>query len=156
MLTKNDCMSILVDLENTGLHINDQMRALLSSKEIPLEVLKFIVSNKGVEASNFYEFLRRKHNEKKSKLYTNLLRDLDDEFDIITTLSSLVTQIFLHGSKIENYSKFYREIRLEEILRVLHEYSETEQVESCKKVLSLIKSDLMVFEYLNDRRKLSK
>ena len=40
------------------------MRKLVMSREVPLEVLKFISDNRGIEASNFYEMLRKKHNPK--------------------------------------------------------------------------------------------
>ena len=39
MITKNDCLSILVSLEDRGISINDQMKKLLTAKEIPLEYL---------------------------------------------------------------------------------------------------------------------
>ena len=43
MITKNDCLSILVKLEDSGVkNIDTYMRKLLVSREIPLEVLKFM------------------------------------------------------------------------------------------------------------------
>ena len=75
MITKNDCLSILVKLEDSGVkNIDTYMRKLLVSREIPLEVLKFISENRGLEISKFYEMLRKNHNKKKSPLYTNIVR----------------------------------------------------------------------------------
>ena len=64
MITKNDCLSILVKLEDSGVkNIDTYMRKLLVSREIPLEVLKFISENRGLEISKFYEMLRKNHNK---------------------------------------------------------------------------------------------
>ena len=71
MITKNDCLSLLVSLEDHGINVNDQMKKLLSSKELPIEVLKFISKNRGIEVIDFYEMLRKKYNQKKSPLYKN-------------------------------------------------------------------------------------
>lgn len=59
MINKNDCLSLLVKLESKGVNINSYMRQLLLSKEVPLEVLRFISQNRGIEVSNFYEMLRK-------------------------------------------------------------------------------------------------
>jgi hypothetical protein len=68
MITKNDCLTILVSLEDRGIDINSQMKKLLTAKEIPIDVLKFILTNRGIEVANFYEMLRKKHNQKKPHL----------------------------------------------------------------------------------------
>ena len=71
MITKTDLMTILVSLEDNGVNIDNQMKKLLTAKEIPIETLKFILDNRGIEVANFYEMLRKKHNQKKSPLYLN-------------------------------------------------------------------------------------
>ena len=78
MITKNDCMSILIKLEDHGVNIDSYMRKLIVSKEIPLEVLKFISQHRGIEVANFYEMLRKKHNQKKSPLYLNIVKEVSD------------------------------------------------------------------------------
>ncbi len=156
MITKNDCLSILVKLEDSGVSgIDPYMRKLLISKEVPLDVLKFIAANRGIEVSNFYEVLRKSHNQKKSPLYTNILKEVQDEKSIVTTLSSLLTQILLYGSKLENADSFYREVRAEEVSRTLNNYFKTGLVEECSTLLKLIKSDLLVLEYISGRRELA-
>ena len=75
MITKNDCLSILAKLDESGISgVNPYVKKLLISRDIPLEVLKFISDNRGLEVSKFYEMLRRSHNQKKSPLYTNILK----------------------------------------------------------------------------------
>ena len=48
MITKNDCLTVLVALEDRGLNINQPMKKLVTSKEIPLDVLKFILDNTSI------------------------------------------------------------------------------------------------------------
>ena len=103
MITKNDCLSILTKLDESGVSgVNPYVRKLVVARDIPLEVLKFISDNRGLEVSKFYEMLRRSHNQKKSPLYTNILKEIDDPQEVVTTLSCLLTQILLYGKKLEN------------------------------------------------------
>jgi hypothetical protein len=153
MITKDDCMSILLKLEDQGLNINSAMRKLVVAKDLPLDVLKFIAQNRGMEAINFYEMLRSRYNQKKTPLYKNILKNNDDK-EITTILACLLTQIVLYSKKLESKDLFLREIRAEEISRVLHDYFKTDDLDQCKKMLGLVKSDLLVLEYLNGRRKL--
>jgi hypothetical protein len=158
MITKNDCLSILVKLEDSGVEgVDPYIKKLLISREAPIEVLKFISDNRGIEVGNFYEMLRKSHNQKKSPLYTNILKEIEDKEEIITTLSCLLTQIILYGNKLPDREKdlFFKEVRAEEITRVLDTYFETGIYEDCKTLLGLIKSDLLVLEYIAGRRELA-
>lgn len=155
MITKNDCLSILVKLEDQGINIDPYMRKLITSKEIPLDVLRFISENRGIEVSNFYEMLRKKYNQKKSPLYLNIVRDIADPSEAITTLVCLLTQVILYSNKLENKEAFYKEVRAEEISRVINEYLKTDSFENCIALLRLIKSDLLVLEYIAGRRELN-
>lgn len=157
MITKNDCMSILVKMEDSGINIDKYMRQLIIAKEkdFPLDVLRFIYQNRGLEVSSFYEMLRRNHNKKKSPLYTNIVREETNSAEVVTTLSCLLTQIILYSKKLENSQQFIKAVRAEEISRVLNNYFKTEDIDSCKKLLSLIKSDLLVLEYISGRRELT-
>ena len=150
MISKTDCMDILIGLEDKGLNINPYMRKLVVSDSIPVEVLQFIASNQGLEACNFYEMLRKKHNQKKSRLYTNIVKEEQD--DIITTLTCLLTQICLYSNKLEHKEAFLKEVRAEEISRALNEYFKREDLSLATHVLKAVKTDLLVLEYLNGRR----
>lgn len=154
MITKNDCLSILVKMEVQGVNVNPQMRKLLVSNDLPIDVLKFIAKNKGIDALNFYEMLRKKHNQKKSHLYRNIVREVDQVDDVIITLSSLLQQIVLFSNKLENPDHFLKEVRAEEITRVLNLYFKDGITADCEALLKLIKADLLVFEYINERRDL--
>ena len=153
MITKNDCLTVLVSLEDRGLDINQPMKKLITSKEIPLDVLKFILDNRGIEVATFYEMLRKKHNDKKSPLYHNIVKDITDPEDIITTLACLLVQITLYSNKLPaNKEMFQREVRAEEITRVLNDYYSTGTLDSCLTLMKLIKSDLLVLEHVSGRR----
>ena len=156
MITKNDCLSILVKLEDSGVQgVDPYIKKLLISREAPIEVLKFISDNRGIEVGNFYEVLRKSHNQKKSPLYTNILKEVQEEEEVVTTLSCLLTQILLYGKKLVNKDAFFKEVRAEEITRVLNTYFQTGVCEDCKTLLNLIKSDLLVLEYIAGRRELA-
>jgi hypothetical protein len=153
MITKNDCLTILVALEDKGVNIDAQMRRLVTSKEIPMDVLKFILDNRGSEVANFYEMLRKKHNQKKSPLYHNIVKDIDDTDDVITTLACLLVQITLYSKKLtSNKEIFQREMRAEEITRVLNNYYSTGDFSQCLALIKLLKSDMLVLEYISGRR----
>ena len=155
MITKNDCLTILVSLEDRGVNIDQQMKKLLTSKEIPLDTLKFILSNKGMEVANFYEMLRKKHNQKKSPLYHNIVKDTTDPEDVVTTLACLLVQIILYSKKLtSNKDIFQREVRAEEITRVLNDYYDTGTLDSCLALIKLLKADLIVLEHISGRREL--
>jgi hypothetical protein len=131
MITKNDCMSILIKLEDRGVNIDNYMRKLVVSKEIPLEVLKFISQHRGIEVADFYEMLRKKHNQKKSPLYLNIVKEVSTLDDVITTLVCLLTQITLYSNKLDNKDSFLKEVRAEEITRVLNEYFKEGTYDTC-------------------------
>ncbi len=153
MITKNDCLTILVALEDKGIDINKPMKKLITSKEIPMDVLKFILDNRGIEVANFYEMLRKKHNQKKSPLYHNIVKEITDTDEIITTLACLLVQIILYSNRLTtNREIFQREVRAEEITRVLNNYYSTGEFDQCLALIKLLKTDLIVLEHISGRR----
>lgn len=153
MITKNDCLTLLVSLEDRGVNINIPMKKLITAKEIPLEVLKFIIDHRGIEVANFYEMLRKKHNQKKSPLYHNIVKEITDTDEIITTLACLLVQINLYSKKLATSKEiFLREVRAEEITRVLNNYYSTGQFDQCLALIKLLKTDLIVLEHISGRR----
>ncbi len=156
MITKNDCLTLLVKLEDSGItEAKMYTKKLMISREPPLEVLQFIAKQRGFEVGHFYEMLRKSHNKKKSPLYTNILKDITDPKEIVVTLSCLLTQIVLYGSKLDNPSAFYKEARGAEISAVLNNYLMTGDLDKCLTLLKLIKSDLLVMEYIVGKRNLA-
>lgn len=153
MITKNDCLTILVALEDAGINIDTAMKKLITSREIPMDVLKFILDNRGMEVANFYEMLRKKHNQNKSPLYYNIMKEIDDPDEIITTLACLLVQITLYSKKLNsNKEIFQREVRAEEITRVLNHYYSSGVLDQCLALIKLLKTDMLVLEHINGRR----
>lgn len=153
MITKNDCLTLLVALEDRGIDINKPMKKLITSREIPMDVLKFILDNRGIEVANFYEMLRKKHNQKKSPLYHNIVKEIVDTDEVITTLACLLVQISLYSNKLTSGREiFQREVRAEEITRVLNNYYNTGEFDQCLALIKLLKADLVVLEHISGRR----
>lgn len=153
MITKSDLMTILVSLEDKGINIDKPMKKLITTKEIPMDVLKFILDNRGIEVANFYEMLRKKHNQKKSPLYHNIVKDITDTDELIVTLACLLVQITLYSKKLTNNKEiFLREVRAEEITRVLNNYYSTGTLDQCLALARLLKTDMLVLEHISGRR----
>jgi hypothetical protein len=155
MITKNDCLTLLVSLEDKGVNIDKPMKRLITAKEVPIDILKFILENRGIEVAEFYEMLRKKHNDKKSPLYHNIVKDITDPDEIITTLACLLVQITLYSKKLaSNKEIFQREVRAEEITRVLNNYYSTGALDQCLALIKLLKADLVVLEHISGRREI--
>lgn len=154
MITKSDVTILLNDLQEKGTDINGYLRELYSTSSIPSNVLKFLNENRSFDIANFYEKLRHNYNKKRSDLYLNIVKELDDNVEeVLTTLASYNLQVLLYARNLEDKEMFYRNSRVEEVTRVLNNYYKTFDIESCIKVLSLIKADIKVFESLRKEDK---
>lgn len=147
MITKNDCLLLLTELEDKGIDTKEMTSRLFASPGIDMEVLKFINSHRELELRNFYEQLRKNYNNKKSKLYKEIVRiDQKEPKDIVITLSSLLTQILLNSNKVEDKQMFLKHSRAEEISKVLLNYFKAYDTKLCIQMLTLIKADLKALE----------
>lgn len=150
MITRNDCLILLADLEKKNIDTKEITNELFASNQVPINVIKFINNSRPLEANNFYEHIRKSYNHKKSNLYINIVKEeLKDPNDVLTTLASLNLQILLYSKKIENKQMFFRHMRFGEICACLLNYSKTYDLTNCIKLLYYIKSDLKAFEYIN-------
>lgn len=147
-LSKTDCLLLLDELEQRGIDTSEATDRLISSKDLPLSVVKFINDNRQLDLTRFYEKIRKSYNDKRSKLYTNIVKEVEDTTTVLTTLSSLQLQIFLFSKTAENLEMFLKNARLAEISYVLHNYSKNYDLTPCLKVLRLIKADLKALESL--------
>lgn len=146
MITKNDCILLISDISSKGTETTAIMKRLLSKPEVDIEVLKFINDNRPLEVAQFYEQLRYNYNHKKSKLYINIVKDIEDTNDVLTTLSSLLTQILLYSKKCSDREMFLKHSRAEEIGMVLTRYFKYYDLQTCLQLLRLIKLDLKALE----------
>lgn len=151
MITKRDCILLLSELDGKGVYVKHMLQKAMKSPEADIEVLKFINSNRQIDATAFYEKIRKSYNHKKSMLYKNIVTcdEVDCTENALTTLAALNLQILLFANTVENYQMFLRSIRFEEINQALLNYSKTFDIVPCIQVLQIIKSDLKVFEFIN-------
>ena len=146
MITKNDCILLLADVANRGVDTTSAMKKLLSTSDVSLDVIKFINDNRPLEVCQFYEHLRHNYNHKKSKLYINIVKDIEDTNEVLTTLSALMTQILLYSKHCDDREMFLKHTRAEEISKVLTMYFKNYDLQICLQLLRLIKLDLKALE----------
>lgn len=150
MLTRNDCLLLLSDLQEQGIETKPMLNKVLQSKSVDTTVLEFIHKNKTLDIINFYIKLRKSYNSKKSKLYKEIVQiDEKQPKDIIITLSSLLTQIFLFSNQVEDKQLFLKHSRADEISKVLVNYCKNYDTTLCLQLLSLIRADLKALESVN-------
>lgn len=149
MITKQDCLLLLDEIENNGVDTSLALNHLMVNDEVTLSLIKFINDNRQFEANSFYEKIRKSYNDKHSILYKNLVReDMNDSNEVLTTLSSLQLQIFLYMKYVTDKEMFMRHMRVEEISKCITNYSKTFDLIPCLKLLQVIKADLKAFEYI--------
>lgn len=153
MISKNELVLLLTELEKSGVEgASKQIKDALLSKNIEFSTLKFINDNRPLEIIQFYERMRKNYNNKTSPLYKNIVKDIDDVEEIITTLHAYALQVNLFSKKLENKQLFFKHAREEEVTRVLNKYYTDYDITSAVKVLRLIKADLVAFETIAGRR----
>lgn len=143
MITKNDIILLLTDLEKIGVEINKSLYVDVSKNGVTPEIVNFINSNRQLDLHKFYEKIRKSYNEKHSTLYINIVKEIDDVNKVLTTLSALQTQLLLFYTKeAEDKEMFLRHSRASEISKVLLNYYMTYDLKPCIKLIQLIKADI--------------
>ena len=146
MLKKTDVLMLLTELQDNGKDVAKYINNLCKTSSIPLDIIKFINDQRQLDVAQFYERLRSNYNHKKSDLYINIVKEIDDLDEILTTLAAYNLQVLLFGRKVENKELFYKASRVEEVTRVLNNYYRNYDIDKCRVVLSLIKADIKLFE----------
>ena len=151
MIQTSDVLILLSELGRDGINVDEQMSSVLAGANI-VDTLKFIKDHKDIDAINFYNKIRKSYNDNKSKLYINILKEIDDPKEVLSTLSALELQIILSGKKINNPVMFYKVMRLEEILECLLNYSKTYDILPCIDLIKKYKADILMWETVEGRR----
>lgn len=150
MLTTNDCLLLLSEIESKGINTKEVTTKLVTSG-LTQDVLKYIDTYRPLEVKQFYDNIRKNYNNKKSKLYKEIVQiDQKQPKDIVITLSCLLTQILLFSNKVEDRQLFLNHSRADEISKVLHNYFVSYDITLCVKILNLIKADLKALESLKN------
>lgn len=152
MLQKSDLILLLTELQQNGVDVTDELNKAVTSKGVSLEVLKFINDKRQFDVASFYEKMRKNHNDKKSPLYKNIVSDIEDVTEIITTLHAYALQVNLFAKHLENKQLFFKHARAEEVTRVLNNYYTDFDITSALKLIRLIKADIIAFETIGGRR----
>lgn len=148
MIKKTDCILLLTEMQEQGKDVSRQIKQLMTAKELSLDVLKVINDNRQLDVAGFYEKLRLNYNKKRSNLYINIVKEIEEPQEILTTLSAMLTQILLYSKNIENKQMFLKHSRADEITRVLDNYFKTYDITNAIKLIRLIKADIKALESL--------
>jgi hypothetical protein len=146
MIQKTDLLMLLTELQDEGEDVSKQIASLYKTSSIPLDIIKFINDRRNIDVAQFYEKLRSNYNHKKSNLYINIVKEISDVDEILTTLSAYNLQVLLFSKKLKDKEFFFKSARAEEVTRVLNNYYKTYDISSCYTLLSLIKADIKLFE----------
>ncbi len=146
MLTKTDCLNLLFELKDKGVDVDKDIKYLLIHSEPSLDIIKTINNNMELSIRTFYEKLRKSYNNNKSKLYINIVKEVDLEpKELLCTLGSLQLQILLFNKTLDDPS-FLRSVRFNEICDCLKHYYATGDIIPSQKLLELFKADLKFLE----------
>lgn len=150
MITRNDCVLLLTEIQNkTGENTTPYVKELFKTADINIDILKYINSKRQLDLTRFYDKLRRSYNNKRSSLYINIVKETENPADVLTTLASLNLQILLFAKNVDDKLMFFNHARSSEITLVLNNYFKTFDIQPCLKLLKLIKADLKVCEMID-------
>lgn len=152
MISSNDALLLLTELQEEGKDVKPYINKVLASQLPPLEVLKYINDNRQLDVAAFYEHIRKNYNKKKSDLYINIVKEVKDPEEVLTTLSAMLTQILLFSKRVKDRELFLNHSRAAEIAKVLKIYFETYDLTYSLKLLKLIKADILALETIAGRR----
>lgn len=154
MITKNDCLMLLIDLKDLypdkKEEIDANIKKLLVATSPSLEIIKFINDNKELSLRAFYEKLRKSYNSGNSKLYKNIVNESELEpKELLCCLGALQQQILLYNKFLESDVTFLKHARFGDISKCLLNYYTTGDIVPCQKLLNLFKSDLKLLEEIS-------
>lgn len=155
MITRNDCVLLLTEIQNqTGESTTKYIKELFRSNDISVDILKYINDKRQLDLTKFYQKLRKSYNNKRSSLYINIVKETEDPTEVLTTLASLNLQILLFAKSVDDKPMFFSHARSNEITLVLNNYFKTYDIQPCLKLLRLIKADLKVCEFIEGRNEI--
>ena len=146
MISKNDCYLLLADLQNKNIDTDEAIKELMNANQIPLSVIKFINDNRQLDLFTFYQTIRKSYNKKKSNLYINIVKEIDDPNEVLTTLSAMLAWVVRYSKTVSDKQMFLKHARASDICKVLNIYFNTGDITNCIKLIRLIKADIKALE----------
>jgi hypothetical protein len=153
MITKNDCLILLVELKENlpdkTEEIDNYIKKLVISSQPTIDIIRYINDNKELNLRSFYEKLRKSYNQGHSKLYKNIVNETSLEpKELICCLGALQQQVLLYYKLLDDIS-FLKQARFDEISKCLLHYYKTGDIIQCQKLLELFKADLKFMEEIS-------
>ena len=153
MITKNDCLLLLVELKDNfpdkKAEIDSYIKKLLISASPSVELIKFINDNKELNLRSFYEKLRNSYNQGNSKLYKNIVNETELEpKELLCCLGALQQQVLLYYKILDDKS-FLNQARFDQISKCLLNYYNTGDIVPCQQLLNLFRIDLKFLEEIS-------
>lgn len=145
-ISKNDCLLLLSELQDAGIDCKQQVMQVVKADSPSLDVLKFINDHRQLDLAAFYEKIRKSYNEKRSTLYINIMKEVEDPQKVLTTLNAYTLQAFLFSKDVKDKQMFYKFARVDDVYKCINNYLRTYDFIPCIKVLQLIKADIKVLE----------
>lgn len=149
MINRIDCYKVLFEMKKNGIDVERQIKMLSTSSTVPKEIIEFINDKRPLHIREFYETLRKKGNQKGSKLYKNIVKEKqDNSIEAAKTLSSLLTHILIKAETLElsEVYSFYKQARVLEINEALHKYFTEGDTISILEELKYIREDIKILE----------
>lgn len=124
MIDKYDAYQKLFTIKNRGVDVVPMLKELASLEEPSKAVLEFIMKHDKIDQEEFYQALRGKNNSKRSRLYSQLLKEDISDYELSKSVSSLITQVIIFSESMSNQDrvKFYSHMKLKECIDALNDY----------------------------------
>lgn len=149
MINRIDCYQVLFELKKNGVDVEAQLKMLSTSPTVPSSVIKFINENRPMYIREFYETLRKKGNDKCSKLYKNIVKEKqEDALEAVKTLTSLLTHLMIEAQKIDqrDITSFYTQARASQISTAIQQYFTQGEIQKVFEEIKRIREDIKILE----------
>lgn len=139
-------MTQLIEKQDVlDLAVNNQELLIKAYKDFN-GTIRDLKENNLLDISIFYEQLRYKYNHGGSKIYINIMKEIEEPKKVLTTLSALITQIMLYSEQCENRSIFLKHSKINDILASINNYITTGDLIGCIRTIQSIKHDIKYIE----------